>query len=147
MKANNSCNSHAAPCVLEEDWGPALVVHSTVDAHNSIKVLVVTKDLNQAGLEVVGVCLNSSSTFAVDGTATVAATVAVLHTPNGAKTKVGDGMTWAGQSFDGTTDGAASGVRSVRTITSYPSPSGAQVCFDVSVLPLSAVLLTVQTIQ
>ena len=145
-RANKSCASHTAPCVLDESWGPSLAAHSTIDAEGRVKVLLVAKDLKQTAPRAIAICLNASTAInSKYANQTMNGTLARLLTPNGAATKVGDGMTWAGQTFDNTTDGTALGLRSVSIIASNPrnESTGGQVCFDVSLPPLTAAMLTV----
>lgn len=165
QRNNASCNSNEAPCMLDETWGDKVVSHAAVDAHGVVKVMVVTKDLKGTAATPVTVCLKRQEQHragtgrdvdaAVAGApptprtagtaaATAVATVAFLSAPKGAASKAGDGVTWAGQTFDGTQDGTPMGTRSTTAIhaNAAPGPFG-EACFDLSMPPLSAAMLSI----
>ena len=150
---NMSCTLNPAPCIIDETWGPKVISHATIDAHGAVKVLIVTKDLHATGATPVTVCLEQQQQqqpqMSNAGTEAAAladtATVAFLSAPKGASSKAGDGITWAGQTFDNTPDGTPQGTRSVTAIARNPPAAGAsgQVCFDVAMPALSAAMLHV----
>ena len=56
--------------------------------------------------------------------------------------KHGDGITYAGQTFDGSSDGKPRGERAPEAVPAASATSAA-VCFDFSLPPLSAAMLVV----
>jgi hypothetical protein len=94
----------------------------TIDASNTVRVLVINKDQSASGD--VSITLNGFGN----------GTLAKLVAPSvSSKT----GVTWAGQTFDGSTDGTIQGTESTTTVV----PAGNVYTF--SVTTTSAALLTI----
>jgi hypothetical protein len=97
-------------------------VWATIDASNTVRVLVINKDQSASG--------NVSVTLTGFGNGTLSELLA----PSVSSTA---GVTWAGQTFDGSTDGTIQGTASTTTVV----PVGNIYTF--SMTPGSAALLTI----
>ena len=97
-------------------------VWATVDATSTVRVLVINKDQSATG--------NVNITLSGFGNGTLSMLVAPSVS---SKT----GVTWAGQTFDGSTDGTIQGTESTTTV--MPSSN----VYTFSMAPTSAALLTV----
>jgi hypothetical protein len=97
-------------------------VWATIDASNTVRVLVINKDQSASG--------NVSVTLTGFGNGTLSKLVAPSVS---SKT----GVTWAGQTFDGSTDGTIQGTASTTTVVPVAN------VYTFSITPTSAALLTI----
>ena len=121
---------------------PGFVAHATVNADGDVKVLLIAKDLAQAGTgpRAVSVCLGSIEPSLVGG----AARVFALTAPSVNSTS-SDEVTYAGQTFKGSLDGKPVGGRVHSSVTG--EVRGGQMCFDCTLHPLSAALVVVPVVS
>ena len=136
LKANRSCDTHAAPCAINpESQRKPLGAHAVVDVHGVAKVLVVAKDLTQSAPRRVHVCLPA---------ATKSRTGAVRFlVASSVTTKWQGDITYAGQTFNTSLNGRPSGTPSVLAVQGRPGPTAKEECFDFVLPSLAAALLEV----
>ena len=136
QKAALSCDEHEAPCVLDPDWGPAVVAHAAAAATgDELRVLVVAKSVARSA------AAQTNATVCVPGAGRGAAQLLRLTAP-AVSTKAGGGIAYAGQTFDGSTDGRWRGARTPDSVAPADDASTATTTCYRFVLPrLSAVLL------
>ena len=112
------------------------VAHATRDHHGRVKVLLVMKDLNATAAATISVSVSGATGSRGTADAQAAAYVVRLVAPGASATS---GITLAGQTFDGSTDGAPLGARQVEPLSANPGG-----VYTVSMQPLSAAMLVVE---
>ena len=133
LVANHSRWLHAAPTA---GLPKGAVAHAARDDAGRLKVLLVAKDLDASGSATVSVTL--------DGLApsdTAAATPAHIVRLSAGSAAAKTGITLAGQTFDGTSDGSPSGRRAVEKVEGKVVDG--KLTYAVQLPPLSAAMLVV----
>lgn len=118
-------------------------VHANIDRHKSLKVLAISKELRRCADCVVRFCVRLTGAAATHGGPLHEGTIAFMHPGHGvglSKT----GITWAGMTFDNTTDGKPIPTTELRKAV-RGTRDGNDLLFELDVPQLSAALLTVAT--
>ena len=132
LVANHSRWLHAAPTA---GLPKGAVAHAARDDAGWLKVLLVAKDLDASGSATVSVTLDGIAPS--DAAAKSAHIVRLSAGSAAAKT----GITLAGQTFDGTSDGTPSGRRAVEKVEGKVVDG--KLTYAVQLPPLSAAMLVV----
>lgn len=152
-------NSHWAETDVDTK-SDYFVAHAAVDANGLLRVLIADKDLTHEGkaAESIKICPSHDLHHRLHGAPhsrhhhrheagariatpiTAAEARLVRLTAPSYKSKLGDGITYAGWSFDSSTDGNPTTPRKEESVSADSSG-----CFTVSLPPLSAAMLLVQT--
>eukprot|EP00041_Stephanoeca_diplocostata_P032817 m.1063047 g.1063047 ORF g.1063047 m.1063047 type:complete len:173 (-) comp24215_c0_seq62:1166-1684(-) len=134
---HGACDAQMPP-----DYVDDVVAHATTStADGYTRVLLLAKQLHAvADTRTVKVCV----------TGKIAAAARVLSIATSTTGARGDasakhGLNFAGQTFDGTTDGRPRGARVESPVTGHQTPDGTHTCYDVTLPSLSAAMLIVAT--
>ena len=115
--------------------------HAAVDEHGRLKVLLIGKELTAGAVLPFSVrVIGGASRFEHQGGVAVARMMP--NEAKGAMSKYGDHITFAGQTWDGSSDGGPVGVRLVESADAQVAPGGKDLVVNVQVGRVSAVLLT-----
>eukprot|EP01047_Picozoa_sp_COSAG01_P005575 COSAG01_NODE_192_length_22494_cov_100.193384_15_plen_125_part_00 len=121
--------------------------HAAVDEHGRLKVLLIGKELTARAMLPFSVrVIGGASQFEHHrGGITVARMLP--NEAKGAMSKYGDRITFAGQTWDGSSDGGPVGERLVESADAQVAPGGKDLVVNVQVGRVSAALLTFELLR
>ena len=136
VRSSSSCSStHRLLC-------SNTAVHANVDEYDSLKVLVISKELRSCPGCAVRFLVRLTGAAVTHGEA-LSGTIAFMHPGHGGSLSKA-GITWAGLSFDGTVDGKPRKLLSSSREVVRGTLDGNDLLFKLDVPQLSAAVLTVR---
>ena len=136
-QTGRQCDSGAAPCVLDREYRAEPVAHhAAVDAHGTLKVMLVHGAVREAAPRRLRVCAPRSAAAA----AARPAQLVRLSAPS-VEAKWDDEIRWGGQTWRSSRDGAPAGARATESVAG--EASGGDECWSFELAPASAAMLVV----